>query len=127
MKIRTEKVIDDEDWDILVRSVYGKPYCFQQQNGCQNRGRVYITVPTKPEDYENDTMPEIVNYEESMGVSFKAWLERDPYQKFENRCHDFELQLWWERNFYPDISMVINDLHAKGYLEAGEYTINVDW
>jgi hypothetical protein len=25
------------------------------------------------------------------------------------------------------VSMVINDLHAKGLLEAGDYMIDIDW
>ena len=37
------------------------------------------------------------------------------------------IDLWWKRNFYPDIEMVANDLHAKGLLEAGEYAIDIDW
>jgi hypothetical protein len=35
--------------------------------------------------------------------------------------------MWWERNFYPVIEMVGNDLHRKGLIKAGEYTIDVDW
>ena len=64
-----------------------------------------------------------------MGVSFKAWLERDPTQKLNdpNCNYDYGLVLWWDRNFYPHISMIINDLYTKGLLEAGEYQINIDW
>ena len=36
-------------------------------------------------------------------------------------------ELWWERNFYPDVSMIINDLHSKGLLPAGDYSIDIDW
>jgi hypothetical protein len=62
-------------------------------------------------------------------VSFKSWLERDPKQKLSNPRdqNDWSLGMWWERNFYPNVDMVINDLHSKGLLEAGEYTINIDW
>jgi len=62
-----------------------------------------------------------------MGVSFKAWLARDPKQKLEGQEYDYELSLWWDRNFYPDVQMVANDLHAKGLLESGEYLIDIDW
>jgi len=127
MKIRTEKVIDVSDWDALVEKTYGKPYSFQQQDGCQERGNFYLAVPEPSEDYENDSLPEEVNHEE-MGVSFKAWLNRDPKTPLASeREDDFSIRLWWERNFYPNIQMIANDLHAKGLLEAGDYTINIDW
>ena len=64
-----------------------------------------------------------------MGVSFKAWLERDPKQKLNDKVDrdNFSLNLWWERNFYPSIDMIINDLHKKGLIEEGEYVIEIDW
>lgn len=129
LKIKTEKVIEESDWNDLVKETYGRPYNFQQQNGCQDRGNFYLTVPDDAEDFENDDVPEEVNHEE-MGVSFKAWLERDPKQKLNSEDEwdrEHGLSLWWERNFYPNIQMVANDLHEKGLLEAGDYTINIDW
>lgn len=62
-----------------------------------------------------------------MWVSFSAWLARDPCQKLVNSKYDWETFMWWERNFYPHISMIANDLHSKGLLEAGEYAIDIDW
>jgi hypothetical protein len=130
MKIRTEKVISVQDWDELVWKTYGRPYSFQQQDGCQSRGSVRITVPTKqPYDFEQDSIPEIVNGEK-MGVSFAAWLKRDPKSPLKDdpdRHDQWCIDLWWDRNFYPDIEMVANDLHSKGLLKAGKYTINIDW
>jgi hypothetical protein len=126
---RTEQVIDVGDWDNLVTDTYGRIYSFQQQDGCKERQRVRITVPTShPDDFENDTVPEEVNGEE-MGVSF-AWLARDPKQRLDtedawDRNHG--LEMWWQRNFYPNVDMLINDLHAKGLLEAGKYVIDIDW
>ena len=102
---------------------------FINQDGCKERGIEYITVPCEEEeDYENDTIPEIVNGEK-MGVSFKAWLERDPQQKLSNPedQQEWSLGLWYDRNFYPHISMIINDLYSKGLIEAGEYIIDIDW
>lgn len=128
IKYQLRKVIEVGDWDKLVTDTYGRVYNFQQQDGCKSRGIEYITVPCEPEDYENDTVPEIVNGEE-MGVSFKAWLERDPKQILSNPEYQNSwcVDLWWDRNFYPHVSMIINDLHSKGLLEEGEYTINIDW
>lgn len=82
-----------------------------------------------PSDYENDTIPEKVNGSE-MGVSFAAWLARDPKQPLKTADkwdQGHGLELFWERNFYPDVSMVANDLHARGLLPAGKYTIIIDW
>lgn len=131
MKIttRTEQVIDVGDWDSLVETTYGRPYSFQQQDGCKERQRVKITIPDDAEDYDNHEVPEEVNHEE-MGVSFKAWLDRDPHQPL-NSPDEWDrkngLSMWWERNFYPTVEMVANDLHAKGLIEAGTYTIDIDW
>ena len=127
LKVNNIKQIHVQDWDELVQETYNRPYNFQQQDDCKERQIVYITVPVKnPEDYENNTIPEIVNHPE-MGVSFKAWLERDPKQPISERSEDWALEMWWERNFYPTIDMIINDLYEKGLVEAGNYQINIDW
>ena len=129
INVRTAQVIDVGDWDNLVTETYGRPYSFQQQDDCKERQRVSITIPDTAYDYENDTVPEEVNGSE-MGVSFAAWLARDPEQKL-NTDDEWDrengLDMWWDRNFYPDVQMVANDLHAKGLIPAGEYEIDIDW
>ena len=125
----TSQIIEVQDFDNLVQETYGRPYSFQQQDGCKERGHEPITVPEEfSDDFENETLSEKVQTRE-MGVSFKAWLERDPTQKLSNPDDqaDYCLELWWERNFFPDVNMVINDLHNKGLLPAGKYIINIDW
>lgn len=129
IKSRQEKVIDVSDWDALVVETYKRPYNFQQQDGCKERQRVRISIPDEAYDFHNDSVPEEVNGEE-MGVSFKAWLDRDPLQKLNTEDEwdrEHGLNLFWERNFYPDVQMIANDLHAKGLIEAGEYVIDIDW
>lgn len=127
MNKRIVTIISDEDFDNLVSETYGRIYNFQQQDDCKSRQTVYVTVPCKyPDDFDNDSVPEVVNGEE-MGVSFTAWLERDPKQPIPNQKCDLELTMFWERNFYPCVDMVLNDLHEKGLLEAGEYGIKIDW
>ena len=115
IKIKSQQIISVQDWDDLVEKTYGKIYSFQQQDGCQDRRNVYITIPEEAEDYENETIPEKVNGEE-MGVSFAAWLARDVKQKIKNQSADYQLDLFWSRNFYPNLQMVANDLHAKGLI-----------
>lgn len=129
LQINTIQTIGVSDWDNFVSKTYGRPYSFQQQDDCRSRGNFRLTVPEEAYDYENDTVPEKVNGEE-MGVSFKAWLERDPKQKLETEDkwdRENGLSLWWARNFYPDVQMVANDLHEKGLLEAGSYCIVIGW
>jgi hypothetical protein len=130
MEYAIEKMIEVDDWDKVVKETYGRPYNFQQQDGCKSRGIVRLTVPEKIYwEHDKDTVPEIVNHEER-GVRFKAWLERDPNKKIPKKDERFSndfTEMWWERNFYPEFQHVANDLHEKGLLEAGEYYINIDW
>ena len=119
-------MMDVQELDNLVKKTYGKIYSFQQQDGCKSRGVEHFTVPTTEEDYENDTVPEVVNHEK-MGVSFKAWLKRSIKKRIpsDNKCN-FTV-LWWTRNFYPHISMILNDLYKKGLIPKGRLSIDIDW
>lgn len=124
--MKTKTVIEVSEWDALVAKTYGRPYNLQQQDGCRSRGAFTFAVPSGASDYERESVPEEVNHEE-MGVSFRAWLARDPKKKLPEQDADYQLDLWWERNFYPDVQMVANDLHAKGLLDAGDHTILIEW
>lgn len=120
--MRTVNIFDLREWNKLVIETYNKPYSFQQQDGCKDRGIEYFSVPIgHPEDYENDTVPEIINGEE-MGVSFKAWLARDSSKDSQQLRG-----LWWERNFYPHLEIIAQDLYNRGLLTSGNYAIAVDW
>ena len=126
MKINKKNCISAQEWDKLVMETYRRPYSFQQQNGGQDRGCYHLAVPCKyAEDFENDSIPEEINGEER-GVSFAAWLKRDPKAKVAGE-DGYVIGLFWARNFYPSIEIVANDLHSKGLLEAGEYLIEIDW
>ena len=130
MKITTLQRIDINDLNNCVEETYGRSYNYQQQDGCKSRGAVYITVPCEhPHDYENESIPEEVNGNE-MGVSWAAWLARDPKQQLntdDKWARENGRRLFWCRNFYPSIDMVVNDLHVRGLLPAGEYQIMIDW
>lgn len=120
-------MLDVSEFDELVKNTYGKPYRFQQQDGCKERGVFHFTVPCEEEDFEAVELPEKVNHSE-MGISFATWLARDPEQGLESgRSDKSSINLWWGRNFYPHVTMLINDLHAKGILAAGQYCIDIDW
>lgn len=120
------RTVELSDWDALVESTYGRTYSLQQQDGCKERGSEYFSVPSKDlEDYENDSVPEEINGDE-MGVSLKAWLARDPNQKVMDGTYD-GTRLFWERNFYPELQTLAQDLYEKGLIEAGDYQIDIDW
>jgi hypothetical protein len=127
LNFKTVRVVDLDEWDGLVSETYGRIYNFQQQDDCKSRGTFGFSVPYPySADYENHTVAEEVNGPEQ-GVSFAAWLARDPKQPLSDHDASYALNMWWERNFYPDVSMIINDLHAKGLIEAGDYMIDIDW
>ncbi len=126
IKSKSKQIISVQDWDELVISTYGRPYSFQQQDGCKDRGIFYITIPDGGDDYEAESVPEEINGDD-MGVSFAAWLARDPAEWNGDPNDKNFLDLFWERNFYPEVQMIANDLHAKGLIEAGEYGIDIDW
>jgi len=127
LKTRMVKTIDVGDWNALIEETYGRPYNYQQQDDCKDRGTEPLTIAVEGAfDYDNETIPEVVNGYE-MGVSFAAWLARDPKQKLNADDPDYELELFWKRNFYPAAEMVAQDLLSKGLVEAGEYVIDIDW
>jgi hypothetical protein len=128
LKTKTVNMIELNDWDDLVMKTYGRTYSFKQQDNCKDRGYFFFEVPAEPEDYEKDSIPEHTN-SFIMGVSFAAWLARDPkllMPKPDNQDPWFR-DLFWKRNFYPHVSMIINDLYEKGLIDAGEYCIDIDW
>lgn len=126
--IKTQKaqLIKLQDFDDLVIKTYGKPYSFQQQNGCQERGTFHFTVPDNADDFEAEEIAEEINGSE-MGVSFAAWLARDPKAWSGKKQDEVYIDMFWNRNFYPDIQTVANDLHSKGLFPKGEYVIEIDW
>lgn len=125
--VKNVKMIDVDDWDKLISDTYGRPYSLQQQDGCKGRGIERITIPSdyNGDEYMHDNIPEVINGERR-GVKFKVWLERDPKEPVDGRT-DWTIGLFWDRNFYPDINTVANDLYEKGIIEAGSYVIDIDW
>ena len=114
------RLVDSYDFDQFVKSVYGKPYCYQQQDDCRDKGIESFTVPMEEDDYFDNDLED----EPLMGVSFKTWLDKDVNEKFFE--DDWENTLFWYRNFYPHFSMIINDLYKKGLIEKGSYIMSID-
>ena len=63
MNIKKVNMITVQDWDNLVQKTYNKPYRFQQQEECQSRGIVNISIPCKytEDDEMNDEIPFEIN------------------------------------------------------------------
>lgn len=122
LKVKKTTVINCSDWDKFVESVYSIPYCLQQQNGCMDRQSIHLTVPDKFEAEVN-----VSPGENHFPVSLEVWKSRDPTQKIKDQEYDWQLQLWYHRNFFPDLQEVANDLYNRGLLEKGEYLIEIDW
>lgn len=127
LRINTVKTILARDWNSFVTEVYGRPYNFQQQDGCRHRGAYELSVhneydPEFDAGYDRDTIKEDVNTTE-MCVSLKGWLARNPEQPLPDQRDNYELKLWWERNFYPDVEVLAQDLYHRNLLPAGEYLI----
>jgi hypothetical protein len=121
----TKTVVDCFNWDTFVREAYGRPYCFQQQGGCKMRGTYHLEVHGEKgyDPYGCKGLPlELDN--NLFGVALEEWLRRDP--KEAPPSIDF-LETWWERNFYPSIEAVAEDLCQRGLLPVGEYIIIIDW
>lgn len=64
-----------------------------------------------------------------MGISFKSWLatSEEDINKDNPESYKGQNHLFWERNFYPALQVVANDLYKKGLIEKGDYVINIDW
>jgi len=112
----------------MVQETYGRMYCFQQQEDCKGRGTEYFSVPAtySCDEEMNDSVPEVINGSD-MGVKFEVWLARDPKEWNGSKEDERFLDLFWERNFYPDFGTLINDLHKKGLIDEGEYMMEIDW
>jgi hypothetical protein len=126
IKTKTVQMIEVQEWDDLVEKTYGRQYSFQQQDGCKERGTFEITIPEDCDDDWPSEIPEEINGEK-MGVNFSTWLARDPKEWNGDEMGRNYLYLFWLRNFYPNVQVVANDLHAKGLIPEGKYTINIDW
>jgi hypothetical protein len=54
LKIANVKHIELQDWNDFVSKTYGKPYNFQQQDGCKPRGIFRFNVPLDEDDFFED-------------------------------------------------------------------------
>jgi len=131
MKVSTIRMVYVDDFNQFVTETYGRPYNFQQQEDRREKELLWIEVPTeKPVDeFAGKDIPKDYSTKE-MRVDFDIWVARDPKEQIkcppDREDRSWTLLLWWERNFYPDINMILWDLYNRGLIESGEYYINMD-
>lgn len=119
MRIEDVKLIWESELSALVTETYGRPYQLQQQGDMlAQESMTRATVPQEP-DFDSD-LP-----------SLEEWSSRDVDAQPEGESswseHAWRRDLWWQRKFYPDLQLVLNDLHARGLLPAGDYVIHTWW
>lgn len=126
MKTRTVQVIEVDDWNKLVTETYGRPYNLQDQDTYFNNG---VCLPLSVPELETNDNEADDDVPEKLGeggmVKLATWLARDPQTP--EFPYSWERELWWYRDFYPDLAALANDLHERGLLPAGEYMIHVWW
>lgn len=128
LKYKTVKIIYSTDLDKLVEETYKKSYCFQQQDGCRERGeQFWIKIPSV-ESYDEFYPDKLYKFTDnfSFGVKFETWLNTNPSNSIDGISETSKIKTHWKRHFYPDYHILLNDLHEKDLIEKGEYIIQVD-
>ena len=109
MKVTKVNLIWESEFSQLVEDTYGRPYKLQQQGDMLHQeSMVRLSVPGEVFDHWQAT-------------TLEEWVAAEyPSPKFD---YDFQ----WEREFYPQLEEVANDLHERGLLDEGEYVLHVWW
>ena len=134
---RTVIKVNHNDWNKFITEVYGKPYNFQQQDGCRSRGVYDFSLPFDFElyDEEEDFLDFVdrtdFNKNQSC-VKFSVWKDekvkyKDPDKTVFYQDEYEDERLYWVRAFYPNLYTLLDDLYKKGLLEDGDYELVVSW
>lgn len=117
VSIQDVRLIEEREFSALVTRVYGRPYRLQQ-NMMLGQDTIYpLTVP-EPEPVDESHEP-----------SFAEWASQDPDLDADGHPwrHAWEKEIWWEREFYPPFSALVNDLYERGHLPMGTFMLHVWW
>lgn len=120
--MKTIEVVPCEEFDELVRKTYNRPYCIQQQNNTALETIVKINI-NNAQDYPSVKIEGHPDVWDIDGVSFADWINRDPKEKLNDMMDDWEIDLWWQRHFYPELNTIAKDLYQKGLLDKKTYKI----
>ncbi len=130
----TVRMIWETEFSNLVSAVYGRPYQLQQQDAMMGQDQIErVRVPD--EEWDADWCLE----------SFHAWRDADATPPEGDR-ERWKWELDWERlnndedcmryspgPFFavdiptPPAGTIMNDLHARGLIEGGDYVIHAWW
>lgn len=80
-------------------------------------------------DYSNESIKFDLYSDYEMGIKFEIW-KNSTFDEIKSNFpddNDSAITTFIERNFYPAIQVVANDLYNRGLIEAGSYIINIDW
>ena len=106
---RAVTLIWEKAFSSFVSQVYGRPYQLgRQSGGLPKDTTVEFTVPAQEFGWS--------------GPSVAEWLAAPPPD--DSDCQE---TLRWEREFHPELEAIVNDLHARELLPAGEYLLEVWW
>lgn len=117
IRVQDVKLIHESELSKRVAEMFERPYQLQQQGDMLGQDSVVIAdVPAEPE-FDLD-LP-----------SFLEWSTRDVNLEppGESWHYPWQRELWWHREFYPDLQEVLNELHRLGELPEGKYAIHVWW
>lgn len=106
-------------WEVklseLITETYGRPYRLQQGGMGEFLGQdtiVSVSVPEEADDVDVQL--------------FAIWLQQDATPPADSIAR-WKWKLEWERYKAAPIQPILNDLHEKGLLDAGDYVIHVWW
>ena len=110
-------VLHESEFSDLVRQTFERPYSLQQQGDMHSQESfVRFDVPADREEEEH-----------WQAVSMEEWLAATPPDPEDRSMEAFTDRLRWDREFYPQLDSVANELHARGQLDAGTYVLHVWW
>jgi hypothetical protein len=106
-------LIHESEFSKLVREIYGRPYQFQQQGDMMGQNTIRrFSVPAEPMGDHWQAVP------------LQEWLDATPPA---DEPGNFKERLRWLREFYPEMEDIVNDLHARGLIEKGDYALHIWW
>jgi hypothetical protein len=120
MRIKSVKLIDETEFSQLVREAYGRPYRLQQQDHCMGQNEIeLITIPDEGIDIDDPQR-------------FEEWRDAEAPEsrgvdQFGDMRWDWEVELHWEREFYPPLQELVNDMYERSLLPQGDYAIRAYW
>ena len=107
-------VLHESEFSNLVRQTFERPYSLQQQGDMHSQESfIRFDVPAELE-WEHEP-------------SLETWLATTPPDPEDHSMAAFTNRLRWDREFYPDLQDIANELHARGQLDAGTYVLHVWW